>query len=163
MLASLLAASLGDEIGTPMPLPSPPHYRIRRVSRSTASPRPSLSQEWEEWQVQVGRKVHSRHDTLRQAAEAAAALDTRPAGGDRDRVTRCVDLLLLDQAEVTEGARDGLADRDMAPGPNRTRSYWHGWHTAQPWTRPEPHPDVVLVQELRAVLGEDFMAVLMER
>lgn len=41
-------------------------------------------------------------------------------------VTTLADLQTLDDAEMLEGYRS--ADRgDPEPGPNRGRSFWHGW------------------------------------
>jgi ribosome modulation factor len=41
-------------------------------------------------------------------------------------VRTLADLDTLDDAEVVEGYRDGLAN-EPEPGNNRSRSYWHGW------------------------------------
>lgn len=41
-------------------------------------------------------------------------------------VSTLADLDTLDDAEVLEGYRDGLAN-EPEPGGNRSRSYWHGW------------------------------------
>ena len=47
---------------------------------------------------------------------------------DFARVTTVDDLLSLDQAEMVEGHLS--AERgDPEPGPNRGRSFWHGWRT----------------------------------
>lgn len=107
-------------------------------------------------------QVSSSHPSLPAAAHAAQAIDTRPGGGERDMVLRCVDLILLDREEVNEGYMDGLRDREMQPGPNRSRAYWHGWHQAQPFNEPRPHPQVALVEDMRAVLGDDFLSIIAE-
>jgi hypothetical protein len=141
-----------------------PAYTIRCVTRRDASPKPGMSQEWVEWQVKEGRRVLHRADSLQAAARwAADHIDTRPAGGERDRVTRCVDLILLDAAEVDEGFADGRDEPNIAPGPNRSRAYWHGWHNGRPYDLPGPHPQVALVRECRAVLGDDFLTILAGR
>jgi hypothetical protein len=137
----------------------PPGYTIRLVQRRSASPKPGMSQEWDEWQVRQGRRVVARTDTLAQAAEAAAAIDTRPAGGERDPVTRCIDVLRLDHEEVMEGHRDAHVEPDVPPGPNRSRTYWHGWRNVRPEST-GPSPGVPLVRDCRAVLGEDFLTIL---
>ena len=41
-------------------------------------------------------------------------------------VSTLEDLATLDDDEVLEGYRDGLAN-EPEPGGNRSRSYWHGW------------------------------------
>ena len=138
-----------------------PGYTIRLAVRRQASPKPGMAQEWSEWQVRQGRRVVARTDTLAQAAEAAAKIDARPAGGERDVVTRCIDVLRLDSAEVEDGAMDAIVAEDgIEPGPNRSRAYWSGWHANRPWNRPEPHPRVALVKDCRAVLGDDFLTIL---
>lgn len=46
--------------------------------------------------------------------------------GEFRPVSTKADLDTLDEAEIIQGYRDGLAD-DPEPGSNRSRSYWHGW------------------------------------
>lgn len=41
-------------------------------------------------------------------------------------VSTLADLDTLDEAEILEGYRDGLAN-EPEPGGNRSRAYWHGW------------------------------------
>jgi ribosome modulation factor len=41
-------------------------------------------------------------------------------------VSTLADLDTLDDAEIVEGYRDGLAN-EPEPHNNRSRSYWHGW------------------------------------
>jgi ribosome modulation factor len=41
-------------------------------------------------------------------------------------VSTLADLDTLDETEMLEGYRDGLAN-EPEPGGNRSRSYWHGW------------------------------------
>lgn len=41
-------------------------------------------------------------------------------------IRRAVQLGDLDDAEIAEGYRDGMAG-DPEPGGNRSFSYWHGW------------------------------------
>lgn len=46
--------------------------------------------------------------------------------GDRQPVSTLEDLAAMDEDEMLEGYRDGLAD-EPEPGDNRSRAYWHGW------------------------------------
>lgn len=45
---------------------------------------------------------------------------------ERIPVSTLEDLSTLDDDEILEGYRDGLAN-EPEPGGNRSRSYWHGW------------------------------------
>lgn len=138
-------------------------YTIRLVRRHQASPPAGLRQEWFEWQVRQGQKVLHRAEWLDGAARFALTIDPRPAGGERDVVTRCIDLILMDEAEIDEGFTDGLRNPEMEPGPNRSRAYWHGWHNARAKAGPDPSPGVPLVRDCRAVLGDDFLTILAQR
>lgn len=52
--------------------------RVVEKQRRRASPRDGHKQAWTEWQVIDGRKVLSRHDTHRQAMDAAARHNYKP-------------------------------------------------------------------------------------
>lgn len=45
-------------------------------------------------------------------------------------VTTVAELKTLDEAEMLEGYKDGLAGDDE-PGGNRSKSYWHGWRNGR--------------------------------
>jgi hypothetical protein len=51
-----------------------PEVNIKQVERIQSSPKQGLRQGWTEYQVKIGRRVLSRHDTQRQADKAVEEL-----------------------------------------------------------------------------------------
>lgn len=61
------------------------------------------------------------------------------------------DLNALEEDEILQGYRDGLACADE-PGSDKSRGYWHGWRNAQT-DKGRANPDVHQQRLVRDMLG----------